>query len=88
MEGGGWRFSSCYCCCCCCCYSLSPCCDQCSCSCNDLRTAGAPRGESQLTSSCLVLECPEYEELTSLHRDEAYDYYSLYTDPMRECDRD
>lgn len=60
-------------------------CITCACAPNGLTTEGAPRAESHVTSSCLVLECPEYEELSSLHRDEAYDYYSLYTDPMREC---
>ncbi|XP_052128278.1 uncharacterized protein LOC113206811 isoform X2 [Frankliniella occidentalis] len=42
----------------------------------------APRGDGQFSSSCLVLDCPEFQELSSLQRDEAYDYYSLFTDPM------
>lgn len=47
-------------------------------------TPGAPRSQGVYSSSCLVLDCPEYAEMTSLQRDEAYDYYSLFTDPMRE----
>ncbi|KAK3919026.1 Membrane-associated lipoprotein [Frankliniella fusca] len=46
----------------------------------------APRGDGQFSSSCLVLDCPEFHELSALQRDEAYDYYSLFTDPMREYD--
>jgi len=38
----------------------------------------------QRIDNCEVLECPEYQNFTSMVNDSRYDYYSLYSSPPRE----
>ncbi|KAI5705203.1 hypothetical protein M8J75_012966 [Diaphorina citri] len=41
-----------------------------------------PSGDFTDEPSCLLFDCPEFQEEISLTQDDVYDYYSLYADPM------
>lgn len=57
------------------------------------RSVLTPKGTDTITTdpeeffNCQVLECPENQNLSTIVNDTRFDYYSLYTRPLRKCPR-